>query len=105
MLHSANPHFGRMMASDELSYVAPAEYPQLNNHGLPHFMRCIVSPARGIPIKAGTYSLIVSVDGCVPNRNAIIVDCWGGSQRVSEREDGRWQLATGDGPVAEFLPA
>jgi hypothetical protein len=37
--------------------------------------------------------------------NAIIMDCWGGSQRVCERANGGWQLATGDGPVAEFLPA
>jgi hypothetical protein len=77
----------------------------MNNHGLPHFMRCIASPARGIPIKAGTYSPVVSVDGSTPNRSAIIVDCWGGSQYVREREDGRWQLASGDGPVAEFVAA
>jgi hypothetical protein len=77
----------------------------LNHPGRPQFMRCVASPARGIPIKAGTYSPVVSVDGSTPNRNAIILDCWGASQCVCEREDGRWQLATGDGPVAEFVPA
>jgi hypothetical protein len=100
--HSANPYFGGTLASDEKPLV---EYSPLNNHGVSHFMRCIASPARGIPIKAGTYAPIVSVAGSVLNRNAIIVDCWGGSQRVCERADGRWQLATGDGFVAEFLPA
>jgi hypothetical protein len=50
-------------------------------------------------------SPVVSVDGSTPNRSAIIVDCWGGSQYVREREDGRWQLASGDGPVAEFVAA
>ena len=77
----------------------------MNNPDLPHLMRCIASPVRGISTKAGTYSPVLSVDGCTPNRNAIIVDCWGGSQRVCEREDGHWQLATSDGSVAEFVLA
>ena len=77
----------------------------MHHPDLPHFMRCIASPARGIPIKAGTFSPVLSVDGRTPNRNATIVDCWGGSQLVCEREDGRWELAAGDGPAAQFVPA
>jgi hypothetical protein len=77
----------------------------MNSHNLPPFMRCIASPGRGIPVKAGTYAPVVSVDGCIPNRCAIIVDCWGGCLQVHEREDGCWQIATSEGPVAEFVPA
>jgi hypothetical protein len=92
-------------ASDEPSYIAPVEYRPLNSHGLPSFMRCIASPARGLALKVGTYAPVVAVEGCGPNRNAIIVDGWGGALRLCERADGRWQLAADDGPVAEFLPA
>jgi hypothetical protein len=41
--------------------MASAEGLQLDNHGLPRFMRCISSPARGMPIKGGTYAPVVSV--------------------------------------------
>jgi hypothetical protein len=77
----------------------------MNSPNLPPFMRCTASPARGISVKAGTYAPVVSVDGCIPNRCAIIVDCWGACLQVHEREDGHWQIATSEGPVAEFVPA
>ena len=48
--------------------MASAEGLQLDNHGLPHFMRCISSPARGMPIKGGTYAPVVSVHGHAPKR-------------------------------------
>jgi len=68
-------------------------------------MRCIASSVRGGPIHAGIYFPVVSIDGCAPNRNAIIVDCWGASQYVREHEDGRWQLANeNDGAIAQFVP-
>ena len=56
-------------------------------------------------IKAGTYVPVVSIDGCAPTRNALIVDCWGAIQSVCEHENGRWLLAAAvDGRVAEFVP-
>jgi hypothetical protein len=68
--------------------------------------RCISSPARGMPIKGGTYAPVVSVHGHAPKRNAIIVDCWGASRQICECEDGHWQLAGVDGDfAAEFVPA
>jgi hypothetical protein len=86
--------------------MASVEGLQLDNHGLPHFMRCISSPARGMPIKGGTYAPVVSVHGHAPKRNAIIVDCWGDSRQICECEDGHWQLAGVDGDfAAEFVPA
>lgn len=93
------------MAFDEWLSAARGEYLHMKNPGLPHFMRCVASPARGMAIKAGTYSPVVSIDGRAPNRNAIIVDCWGAIQSVCEHENGRWLLATAvDGQVAEFVP-
>lgn len=94
------------MASDGWFSDASVEYTHMENLGLPHFMRCVASPVRGIAVKAGIYSPVISIDGCAPNRNAIIVDCWGAAQSIYEREDGRWLLTmASDGPVAEFVPA
>jgi hypothetical protein len=82
----------------------PVEYSLLDNRGLPNFMRCIASPARGTRIGAGTYSPVVSVDGCAPNRAAVILDCFGAARRVCEREDGRWQLGIhDDARIVEFV--
>jgi|tagenome__1003787_1003787.scaffolds.fasta_scaffold18256570_2 hypothetical protein len=69
------------------------------------YMQCIVSSVRPVLIRRGTYSLVVSVDGTAPRRQATIVDGWGGLQCIREREDGHWQLAECDAEsFAEFVP-
>jgi hypothetical protein len=76
----------------------------LDKRGFPTFMRCVASPARGTPVGAGTYAPVVSVDGCAPNRTAVILDSFGAARRVCEREDGRWQLGIrSDARVVEFV--
>lgn len=70
----------------------------------PKYMRCIASMAPVAPIRTGTYSPILGIDGCTPNRTAIIVDAWGAPRSVREDADGRWQLfVRDDGPVAELV--
>jgi hypothetical protein len=70
------------------------------------YMRCIVSMARAAPIRTGTYSPIIGIDGSAPNRTAIIVDAWGAPRPVCEDEYGRWQLFDRDhGRVAELVLA
>src|SRR4051794_26650879 len=69
-------------------------------------MHCITSSVGRVLIRRGTYSLVVSVDGTAPWRQATIVDGWGGLQRIKEREDEHWQLVEAEieAPV-EFVPA
>jgi hypothetical protein len=68
------------------------------------YMRCIAATARQAPIRSGTYSPILGIDGSAPCRTAIIVDNWGEPRAVREDECGRWQLfVRDDGPVAEFI--
>ena len=70
------------------------------------YMRCIGMSIGSVMIQSGTYSLVISVDGTAPTRQATIIDGWGGLQRVSEHEDGRWRLAAEESTVnAEFVPA
>jgi hypothetical protein len=59
-------------------------------------MRCIGVPIGSVMIHSGTYSLVISVDGTAPTRQATIIDGWGGLQLVSEQENGRWRLAAGE---------
>jgi hypothetical protein len=56
-------------------------------------------------MQIGNYVPIMSVDGIAPNRNAVIVDCWGASRNICEREDGRWHLPAAEdgGAVSEFV--
>ena len=76
----------------------------MSSSGPPKYMRCIVSMARTAPIRTGTYSPILGLDGSAPNRTAIIIDAWGAPHPVCEDEDGRWQLFVRDyGPVAELV--
>jgi hypothetical protein len=78
-----------------MSYIAP-----------PKYMRCIASAARGAPVRIGTYSPILEIDGSAPNRTAIIIDPWGAPQPVREDEHGHWQLLVrDDGLVAELVLA
>jgi hypothetical protein len=78
----------------------------MSNIGLQKYMRCVVSVARAAPIRIGTYSPIIGIDGLAPNRTAIIIDAWGAPRPVCEDEDGRWQLFVRDhGPVAELVLA
>jgi hypothetical protein len=68
-------------------------------------MQCIASSVRPVLIPRGTYSLVVAVDGAAPQRQATIVDGWGGLQCIREREDGHWQLVERDDEsFAEFVP-
>jgi hypothetical protein len=67
-------------------------------------MRCIASATHKAPIRTGTYSPILEIDGSAPNRTAIIVDAWGAPRAVREDEGGRWQLfVREDGLVAELV--
>jgi hypothetical protein len=76
----------------------------MSNSAPPRYMRCIGSMARKAPIRPGTYSLMLEIDGSAPNRTAIIIDAWGAPRAVREDEDGRWQLfVRDDGPVAELV--
>jgi hypothetical protein len=76
----------------------------MNGYDPTKYMRCIVSIARTAPIRTGSYSPVVAIDGSAPHRTAIIVDPWGASRPVCEDEDGRWQLSVRDhGPVAELV--
>jgi hypothetical protein len=76
----------------------------MNTFGQQKYMRCIVSMASTAPIRTGSYSPVLGIDGSTPNRTAIIVDAWGASRPVCEAEDGRWQLFVPEcGPVAEFV--
>jgi hypothetical protein len=76
---------------------------------MPRYMRCVAWPIGGLIINKGTYgtySLVVSVDGTAPGREATNVDGWGGLQRVGEHEDGRWRPVAGHAIAdAEFVPA
>ena len=85
MRHSLGPHFGRTIASDGRSSAAPVEYLHMNNPDLPHLMRCIASPVRGISTKAGptlrcsrltdvprTETPLLSTAGVAPNASASV---------------------------------
>jgi hypothetical protein len=72
----------------------------------PLYMRCVGTRARRSPVHMGNYVPVVSIDGNAPNRNAVIVDCWGAPRSVQEREDGIWHLIIEGGDrVAEFVTA
>ena len=76
----------------------------MSNSVSPKYMRCIALTTRRAPIRTGTYSPVLVIDGCAPNRTAIIVDSWGAPRPVREVEDGRWQLfVRDDDPVAELV--
>jgi hypothetical protein len=76
----------------------------MSTSGPQQYMRCLVSKARTAPVRTGTYSPILQIDGSMPCRTAIIVDSWGASRTVCEDEDGRWQLFIQDhGSVAELV--
>ncbi len=69
------------------------------------YLRCVAPAVGRAVIRRGTFSLVVSVDGAAPHRQATIVDGWGAFQRVVEREDGHWRLVAGEtASDAEFLP-
>jgi hypothetical protein len=74
----------------------------MSNSTQPKYMRCIASTTRRAPVRTGTYSPILGIDGCAPNRTAIIIDAWGAPRRVHEDEDGRWHFVRDDG-VAELV--
>ncbi len=76
----------------------------MSTSGPQKYMRCLVSKARTAPVRTGTYSPILQIDGSAPNRTAIIIDAWGAPRPVCEDEDGRWQLFVHDyGSVAELV--
>jgi hypothetical protein len=78
----------------------------MTKSALPEYMRCIASVAHKAPIRTGTYSPILGIDGAAPNRTAIIIDAWGAVRHVCERSDGRWHLfAHEDGSVAQLVLA
>jgi hypothetical protein len=76
----------------------------MNSPSSKKYMRCIECAARGAPVRTGSYSPVIAIDGSAPHRTATIVDAWGTPRPVCEDEDGRWQLSVRDyGHVAELV--
>jgi hypothetical protein len=73
---------------------------------LSQYMHCLTSSSGSVAIRRGTFSLVASVDGSAPRRQATIEDGWGDLRCVTERENDHWRLVVeGDASsFADFVP-